>query len=352
MSSLRAAALITATVLAVTSACSRPKAGSRAPARPNSAAAAVDGSAVAAEVNGETITWAELEEKAAAALTRVRQEEYEIRSSVLDGLIAERLVEAAARERGISLKELLQQEVERRTERPSSETVESIYARARDRFEGQSRAEALVRIEKILLERAEQRSRHDFAEELRENAAVMVRLDAPRVAVDIPPDAPTTGASDAPITIVEFSDYQCPYCHRAQDTVEQILEEYEGRVRLVHLDYPLGNHSGAIPAARAARCAGEQERFWDYHRSLMTQTGALDDADLAARAASLKLDRETFAACLASDRHDAAIRAEFDLGSEVGVTGTPAYFINGRLVSGARPFPDFAEIIDAELEVR
>jgi protein-disulfide isomerase len=350
MTSLRAAALLTATSVALLGACSRPDAESRTAARIAVPAAPVDGASVVAEVNGEAITWAELEERTAGALTKVRQEEYEIRSQVLDELIAERLVEAAAREEGISSEQLLQNEVEQRTERPSLETVKSIYARARDRFEGQSQAEALVRIEKILLQRAEQQSRYAFAEELREEAAVTVRLAPPRVAVDIPRGAPATGPSDAPVTIVEFTDYQCPYCHRAQGTVEQILEDYEGRVRFVHLDYPLGNHSGAVPAARAARCAGEQGRFWDYHRHLMTTRGALDDADLMARAASLKLDERAFAKCLASERHDEAIEAEFDLGSKVGVSGTPAYFINGRMVSGARPFPHFAEIIDSELE--
>jgi protein-disulfide isomerase len=349
MCSLRATALLAATLLTVISACSRPETRARAAVRSVSAPATADGATVVAEVNGETITWAELEEKATAALTRVRQEEYDIRSSALDELIAQRLVEATAREEGISSEELLQREVEQRTEKPSQDYVESIYARARDRFKGQSRAKALARIEELLLERAKQESRIRFTEELREAAAVTVHLAPPRVALDIPAGAPATGPTDAPVTMVEFTDYQCPYCHRAQDTVEQILEEYKGRVRLVHLDYPLGNHSGAVPAAQAARCAGEQGRFWDYHRNLMTENGALDDDDLAARAASLKLDARTFAQCLASDRYHEAIAAEVDLGSSAGVTGTPAYFINGRLVSGARPFPDFAEIIDEEL---
>jgi protein-disulfide isomerase len=349
MVTLRGAAVLAATFLTFTSACSRPEAGTRAPGRPEAASAAADATPVA-EVNGESITRAELDEKAAGPLAKVRQEEYEIRSRVLDGLIAERLLQAAAEERGTTSDDLLRQEVERRTEKPSPEQIESVYERARDRFEGQSRSEALAHIEEALRERAEQQSRLRFVQELRERADVTVRLDAPRVAVDVPPDAPATGPKDAPVTIVEFTDYQCPYCHRAQGTIERILDEYEGKVRLVHLDYPLGFHTGAIPAARAARCAGEQGRFWDYHRNLMTHKGALDDADLGGRAASLKLDAGAFRRCLASDRHDAAIHAELELGNGVGVTGTPAYFINGRMVSGAQPFSAFAEIIDAELK--
>jgi protein-disulfide isomerase len=348
MDTLRGAAVLAAAFLTLTSACSRPEAATRASGRPEAASAAASSTPVA-EVNGEAITWAELEEKAAGPLARVRQEEYEIRSRVLDGLIAERLLQAAAEQRGTTSDEFLRQEVKRRTQEPSSEQIESVYARARERFEGQSRSEALGHIEKALRERAEQQSRLHFLQELRDRADVTVRLDAPRAEVDIPADAPATGPPDAPVTIVEFTDYQCPYCHRAQGTIEHILDKYEGKVRLVHLDYPLGFHTGAIPAARAARCAGEQGRFWDYHRNLMTHKGALDDADLAARAASLKLDAGAFRRCLASDRHDAAIHAELDLGSGVGVTGTPAYFINGRMVSGAQPFSAFADIIDAEL---
>jgi thiol-disulfide isomerase/thioredoxin len=237
-----------------------------------------DGSAAAAEVDGEAITWAELEKKAAGSLAKVRQEEYEIRSRVIDELVAERLIEAAAQERGLSSEELVKQELEQRVERPSSEYVEALYGQNKERFKDQSRAQALARIEEVLLERAERQGRIGFVDELREQAAVTVHLAPPRVAVDIPSGAPATGPKDAPVTIVEFTDYQCPYCHRAQDVVEQILEEYSGRVRFVHLDYPLDFHSGAVPAARAARCAGEQGRFWDFHRSLMTDASGTSTA--------------------------------------------------------------------------
>ncbi len=120
------------------------------------------------------------------------------------------------------------------------------------------------------------------------------------------------------MTIVQFVDYQCPYCHRAQSTIDQILSRYPGKVQLVHRDFPLDGHAQAMPAARAARCAGEQGKFWDYHRSLMSVKGPMDDADLKSRAAGLKLDPAAFSSCLASDRHDAAIRAAFEDGHARG----------------------------------
>jgi protein-disulfide isomerase len=115
------------------------------------------------------------------------------------------------------------------------------------------------------------------------------------------------------------------------------------------MEFPLDGHPEAVPAARAARCAGEQGKFWEYHRSLMTAPGSLDDADLKRRAASLQLSAAPFESCLASDRHDAAIQASLAQGEGLGVTGTPAYFINGRMLSGARPLESFTEVIDGEL---
>jgi len=148
---------------------------------------------------------------------------------------------------------------------------------------------------------------------------------------------------------VEFTDYQCPYCHQAQGVMDQVLQRYSGKVRLVHLDFPLDGHPGAFPAARAARCAGDQGKFWEYHHSLMTSPGAFDDADFKGRASGLGLDASSFGRCLSSSRHDPAIRASLEQGEGLGVTGTPAYFVNGRMISGARPVESFAEVIDAEL---
>ena len=191
--------------------------------------------------------------------------------------------------------------------------------------------------------------RQAFAEELRSKAKVRVALEPPRAQVAIPADAPALGPAKAPVTMVEFSDYQCPYCRRAQATVDEIVAKYKDKVRLVHRDFPLDGHPRAMPAARAARCAGEHGKFWDYHRGLLTVLGDFSEQDFKGRAAALGLDASRFEACLQSSRHDEEIRASIEDGARIGVTGTPAFFINGRMLFGARPVEQFQDIIDAEL---
>jgi protein-disulfide isomerase len=249
----------------------------------------------------------------------------------------------------VSPEELLRQEVDAKVEALPADQVELIYEQNKERFSGQSRDQAKARIREVLGGRANAERRAAFQAQLRAAARVAVRLEPPRVVVEIPEGAPSTGPASAPVTIVEFTDYQCPYCHRAQGVMDQVLSRYPGKVRLVHLEFPLDGHPAAVPAARAARCAGEQGKFWEYHRNLMTAPGPLDDADLKRRAASLQLSASPFGSCLSSDRHDGAIQASLEQGEGLGVTGTPAYFINGRMLSGARPLEAFTEIIDGEL---
>jgi protein-disulfide isomerase len=328
-------------------ACSRRGAPSASAGTSTNAAAAV-----VAEVNGAPILASELEQKLASRLLRVRQEEYELRRQALDELIAERLVAAEAARRGIAAEELVAREVNAKAAALPDDTVEAIYEQNAARFAGQPRQEAVARIREVLGERARDERRAAWQKELRDRAQVSVRLEAPRAEVAIPVGTPSTGPSGAPVTIVEFTDYQCPYCHRAQSVIDDLLGRYAGKIRFVHLDFPLDGHPGAVPAARAARCAGEQGKFWEYHRGLMTAPGPLDAAGLARRAADLGLDRSSFDSCLGSGRHDEAIEASLRQGEALGVTGTPAYFVNGRMISGARPIESFTELVDAELAAR
>jgi protein-disulfide isomerase len=356
MSTSRSSALLALALVAplIAASCSRGGSSSSASATKPAVAASptVSGVGVVAEVNGAPILLSELDQKAATRLLRLRQEEYEIRRQALDELVAEKLVEAEAKKRGLSAEELLKREVAAKTEAPSPATILSLYEQNKARFGTTPKDQALARIRDVVGQRAEAERRAAFEKELRDQARVAVRLDPPRASVSVPDGAPATGPATVPVSIVEFTDYQCPYCHRAQSVIDELLARYKGKVRLVHMDFPLEGHPGALPAARAARCAGEQGKFWEFHRDLMTAQGTLDDADLKSRAGKLGLKAADFGTCLASGRHDATIKASFEQGEALGVTGTPAYFVNGRMLSGARPIEAFSQVIDAELAGR
>jgi protein-disulfide isomerase len=318
-------------------------------AKPAAATSARPGGEVVAEAGGTRVTWDELEKRASGALLKVRQEEYEIRKRALEEMIAERLMEKEAASRGVSVAELIKAEVDGKIQPAAQSEIDGVYERNKDRLPGRSPEEVKGEIARAFRDQRVALRREAFGRELRSKAAVKIHLDAPRVDVSVPANAPALGADKAPVTIVEFSDYQCPYCRRAQGTVEQVLQQYAGKVRLVHMDFPLDNHNRAVPAARAARCAGEQERFWDYHRNLLSADGDLTDEDLKRRATALGIDMEKFSTCLASDRHMAVVREGAESGARLSVTGTPTFFVNGRVLTGARPFEHFQEVIDSEL---
>jgi len=319
------------------------------PASARSSAPVTTATGVVAEVNGAAIQSRELDERVYNRLASLRQQEYDVRRQALEEMIAERLVAAEAAKRGISAEALLKQEVDKKAALPDEAQLDTIYEQNKPRFGNAPKKEAVARIREILTQRAVAERRAVFEKDLRRAASVSVRLEPPRIDVKIPAGAPATGPKDAPVTIVEFTDYQCPYCHQSQRAIDEVLSRYSGKVRLVHLDFPLDIHAEAVSAARAARCAGEQGKFWEFHRSLMVQKGSMDEDDLKARAKTLELQERAFGSCLASDRHDDAIRAELHQGTELGVTGTPAYFVNGRMLSGSQPVDSFVDVIDAEL---
>jgi protein-disulfide isomerase len=158
-------------------------------------------------------------------------------------------------------------------------------------------------------------------------------------------DDPFWGPADAPVTIIEFSDFQCPYCARfVTETLPQIKQTYEGKVRFVFRDYPLSQlHENAEKAAEAADCANEQGKFWEYHDKLFSNQSALDVASLKSYASQLGLDTGVFDQCLDSGKFAQEIQKDIQDGDSYGVQGTPAFFVNGRLVEGALPFADYAD---------
>ena len=160
---------------------------------------------------------------------------------------------------------------------------------------------------------------------------------------------PSKGPANAPITIVEFSDFQCPFCSRVNPTLAQVREKYGDKVRIVFRQFPLSFHQQAQKAAEASLCAGDQGKFWELHDAMFADQQALGVDQLKTKAAGLGVNAEQFNQCLDSGKHAATVQADLKDGSAAGVSGTPAMFINGRFLSGAQPLNEITKVIDDEL---
>jgi protein-disulfide isomerase len=193
--------------------------------------------------------------------------------------------------------------------------------------------------EKILdhLQKVQQKKATDaYMKSLRDKAQIVVALQPPKAADLTIDGAPQRGSADAPVKFVEFADYECPYCKKVEPDVSKLTQEFGNKVVLIYMDYPLPMHPHAEKAAEAARCAGEQGKYWEFH-DLLFADPSLDEATLKANAASLHLDTGLFANCLESGAQAAKIQKSQAEGARLGLSGTPSFFVNGHFVSGAVP---------------
>jgi protein-disulfide isomerase len=162
-------------------------------------------------------------------------------------------------------------------------------------------------------------------------------------------DHPQRGGDHAPVTIVEYSDFQCPYCRQEESLLRRLLNTYGDQVRLVYMDYPLPSHPRAMEAAMAARCADEQGKFWAYHDALFASSSALSTPELKAAATQLGLDSATFDACLDQHKYKSAVLADITEGEKAGAQGTPYFVIGGRSMNGPQPLSAIESAIDDQL---
>jgi protein-disulfide isomerase len=341
MTARRAAFALVPLALAAATACSQARSAPRTDGD--------DAQAVVARIDGQAVTQKEVDARAESTLQRLKDEEYEARRRALDEIVVERLMDAQAKAQGISRDELLKREVEGKVVPPTPAEIKDLYDRNKDRVGGRSLAELTPEIERSIRQTRSAERAQAYLDELRGKATVAVTLPQPRNDVPIPADARAMGPDKAPVTIVEFSDYLCPYCQKAQTVVDEVLKRNQGKVRFVHRDFLLGRPR-SMAVARAAQCAADQGKFWDYRRNLLEAPGDWTDDDLLRRTASLGLDRAALQTCLASDRHDKAILESSQDGTKLGVQSTPTFFINGRRMRGARDPAQFQEIIDSELK--
>jgi protein-disulfide isomerase len=310
-------------------------------------ASAAPAGPVAATVAGTPIPLAEVDELVRPQLMDLRAREHQLRSQALDALIVRTLIEREAAARGVTAEALDQAEVAARVS-VSDADVKAVFESNRNRFANTAEAAALQQIRSGLTQQRQNERRSAFARELRGKHDVKVLLEPYRLPVEVA-EAPVRGNPKAPVTIVEFSDFQCPFCVRARPTVSRVREVYGDRVRWAFRHYPLDFHPQAQKAGEGAACAGDQGRFWEMHDRLWENPAKLSVADLRAHAQALGLDTTGFAGCLDSGRHADLVERDLRAGQAYGVSGTPAFFVNGRPLIGAQPFEAFQQVIDDEL---
>ena len=299
-------------------------------------------------VGGQTIYDDDLVPFVQGQVFQLRLQEYEVKSKALENLVNQKLLEAEAKKRGIPTEKLLEQEVDAKVAEPTEAELQALYIVQKEQLR-KSFDEIKAQLQQLLKQAKLQQARQDYYKRLREQAGVSIFLQKPKVEVAYDP-ARLRGNPKAPVVIVEFSDFQCPYCRSVQPTLKNLLAKYEGRVSLSYRDLPLRDiHPQAQMAAEASRCAGEQGKFWEYHDLLFENPNKLNREGLVEQVRSLKLDEKQFDSCLSSGKYKAQVEQDRQLGLRAGLTGTPGFFINGNMLSGNLPQDSFEKVIQSEL---
>ena len=308
---------------------------------------------VLAVVNGAPITSAEVDAKLGASLAKLQEQIHSLQQAQLNSLIEEQLLKSEAERRGIAADVLTETEIHSRIQPVTTSDASAFFETNKAKLQGAEFPAIEQQIKTYLTAQRVTARRRDFVASLREKATINVFLEAPapfRAEVPIA-DAFARGNPGAPVTIVEFSDFHCPFCRQAHATVQQVLARYGDKVRLVYKDMPLDNlHPNARAAAEAARCAGAQGKFWEYHDKLFDSEPDVSTAALSRLTTEVGLDAAKFDACYAARTFKAPVEASVQDGSRLGVTGTPTFFINGRNLTGAQPLEAFVKVIDEELK--
>jgi len=304
-----------------------------------------------AEVDGVPVSAEEVDKAIGASLGKLQEQIFNLKRQKLEELINATLLTREARKRGVSVPALLDAEVTSKVALVTEQEVEAFYEANKTRIQG----DPVAARQQIRINLQNQRlatKKQEFFQLLRSNAKIAVYLKPPPVhRVEVSTNgAPSKGPVKAPVTIVKFEDFHCPFCKKVQPTLAQVLSKYGEKVRLIHRDFPIdGIHPAARKAHEAARCANEQGKFWQYHDVLYANAPKADAADLKSYAREVGLDVPAFEKCVASGEFRDVVQKDIEEGTRLGVNGPPAFFINGRLLSGAEPIERFAAIIDDEI---
>ena len=301
-----------------------------------------------AEIDGKPVTMADLEEMLAPQLAQLDRQRQQLLEQGLENLVKQKLIEAEASVRGVTPEALVESEVTSKITEVTDAEVSQWYEANKARVGNRPLEQLGPQIRNFLVQQRQAGALENFVGGLRSKYKTRILMDVARIDV-AEAGSPAKGPAKAPVTIIEFSDFECPFCGRVNPSIEEAMHTYGDQIRVVFRQFPLNIHPRAPKAAEAALCANDQGKFWEMHDAMFADQKKLEIADLKAKAGALGLDQAKFDACLDGGTMAARVAADLADGQKAGVTGTPAIFINGRVISGAVPFADLAKVIDDEL---
>lgn len=331
------------------------KTGGGAPA---GKAASLDPGVKVAEVDGKAITYGEVASDKEIG-PKVRQAEvkaltdlYDQRRGLIDEFISRRLLEDEAKAKGKTLDQWFQTDYTNTVPETTDQEAKTFYDEHKAQMPpGQSFEELKPRIMQFARQQKLREGMGKMLEQLKQRHHVAVALqppDLPRIEVEA--KGPTRGPANAPVTVVEFSDFQCPFCGREVPVIDKMMKEYDGKVKLVFRHFPLDFHPFAAKAAEAGACAADQGKFWELHDKMFANQQKLAVDDLKGYAKAVGVDAARFDKCLDSGEKKSLVDADTKAGTEAGVNGTPAFFINGIFINGAQPYEQIKQAVDRELQ--
>jgi protein-disulfide isomerase len=310
--------------------------------------------AVLASIGDEQITLADIRARVGDDLdqmeSRYRQAHHKLIETTLQEILRDRVLLAEARKQGKTVDQLIAAEAGGTLE-PTEVEIAAWYQDNRSRTGGRSLEQIRPQIADYLRSERRKQVTQTLTQRLNQERKVTVNLEPYRVPFNNE-RAPAVGPANAPVTLVEFSDFQCPFCERFFPTLKQLQQHFGDKLRVVYRQFPLTNiHPNAFKAAEASLCADDQGQFWDMHDLLFQEQDRLAVRDLKVKASRLGLNQKKFDACLDSGRHVEQVQEDLKEGTRIGVTGTPAIFINGiPLEGGAVPYEVVAAAIEKEME--
>ncbi|MFN7683920.1 MAG: thioredoxin domain-containing protein [Oligoflexia bacterium] len=323
----------------------------QAKAKPNIVTKTASKPGVVAKIGGEEITEEALIGDDKMDFFELKKREYELRMDRVNRLITEKLIGAEAKKANLSLEDFINKNVVKGEVKISDAEVKKFVAEKKIP-ESQVNDQIKDRIKQFMANEKRQNLVQAYIARLTKSSPVEVYFEKPKMDVKVEiGNSPILGSKSAKVQIVEFSDFQCPFCSRAADTVHQLQKKYGNKVAIAFKHFPLPMHKDAKPASEASMCINEQstDKFWKYHDLLFKAQDKMDTASLEKMAKDVGADVAKFKACFESKKYAKAVEADMQYGEKVGVRSTPTFFVNGQIINGAVPLEQFAEVIDEEL---